>query len=99
MCQRLGLAQALIHDPQLLILDEPFTGLDIAGRREIIDRLLALHQQGKTIFFSSHILEDVARLATHVGIIHQGRSLGSYPVEDFKNDDLETFFLEKIHVQ
>ena len=99
MCQRLGLAQALIHDPQLLVLDEPFTGLDIAGRREIIDRLLELHQQGKTIFFSSHILEDVARLATHVGIIHQGRSLGSYPVEDFKNDDLETFFLEKIHVQ
>jgi len=96
MRQRLGLAQALIHDPDLLILDEPFTGLDIAGRREIIDSLHQLHQQGKTIFFSSHILEDVARLATHVGIIHQGRSLGVYPVEGFENGELEAFFLEKI---
>ena len=98
MRQRLGLAQALIHNPDLLILDEPFTGLDIAGRREIIDSLHQLHQQGKTIFFSSHILEDVARLATHVGIIHQGRSLGVYPVEGFENDELEGFFLDKIRV-
>lgn len=98
MRQRLGLAQALIHDPDLLILDEPFTGLDIAGRREIIDRLLELHRRGKTIFFSSHILEDVARLATHVGIIHQGRSLGVYPVEGFENDELEAFFLDRIRM-
>ncbi|MEA3241726.1 MAG: ABC transporter ATP-binding protein [Pseudomonadota bacterium] len=96
MRQRFGLAQALIHDPDFLILDEPFTGLDIAGRREIIDRLRMLHQQGKTIFFSSHILEDVARLATHVGIIHQGQSLGVYPVEGFENGELEAFFLDKI---
>jgi ABC-2 type transport system ATP-binding protein len=95
MRQRLGLAQALIHDPDLLILDEPFTGLDIAGRREIIDRLRMLHQQGKTIFFSSHILEDVARLATHVGIIHRGISLGVYRAEELGNQP-EEFFLEKI---
>jgi ABC-2 type transport system ATP-binding protein len=95
MRQRLGLAQALIHDPDLLILDEPFTGLDIAGRREIVDRLRELHRQGKTIFFSSHILEDVARLATRVGIIHQGRFLGVFGAEELgsRPDD---FFLEKI---
>lgn len=96
MRQRLGLAQALMHDPDLLILDEPFTGLDIAGRREIIDRLADLHRQGKTIFFSSHILEDVVRLATHVGIIHRGRSLGIFPVAELAGRP-EEFFLEKIH--
>jgi len=95
MRQRLGLAQALMHDPDLLILDEPFTGLDIAGRREIIDRLIELHRQGKTIFFSSHILEDVVRLATHVGIIHQGRSLGIFPVAELDGRP-EEFFLDKI---
>jgi len=95
MRQRLGLAQALIHDPDLLILDEPFTGLDISGRREIIDRLLELHRQGKTIFFSSHILEDVARLATHVGIIHRGSSLGVCRAGELGTRP-EEFFLEKI---
>ncbi len=95
MRQRLGLAQALMHDPDLLVLDEPFTGLDIAGRREIIDRLIELHQQGKTIFFSSHILEDVVRLATHVGIIHQGRFLGVFKAEELEGRP-EEFFLEKI---
>ncbi|MBW1645283.1 MAG: ABC transporter ATP-binding protein [Deltaproteobacteria bacterium] len=96
MRQRLGLAQALVNDPDLLVLDEPFTGLDIAGRREIIARLRLLHRQGKTIFFSSHILGDVARLASHVGIIHQGRCLGTMPVGGLDEEALEELFLARL---
>ncbi len=96
MRQRLGLAQALVNDPDLLVLDEPFTGLDIAGRREIITRLQLLHQRGKTIFFSSHILGDVARLATRVGIIHRGRCLGTMAAAGLEEGELEELFLSRL---
>jgi ABC-2 type transport system ATP-binding protein len=74
--QRLGLAKALLHHPQVLILDEPANGLDPAGVVEVRELLheLAL-QQGVTIFMSSHLLSEVARIATRFGIIHQGRLL------------------------
>lgn len=74
--QRLGLAKALLHHPQLLILDEPSNGLDPAGIVEI--RILLLHlarEQGVTVFISSHILGEVSRLAHRIGIIHQGHLL------------------------
>jgi ABC-2 type transport system ATP-binding protein len=72
--QRLGLAKALLHRPRLLILDEPANGLDPAGVVEVRELLRALvQQQGVTIFMSSHILGEVARLATRIGIIHHGR--------------------------
>jgi ABC-2 type transport system ATP-binding protein len=71
--QRLGLAKALIHDPQLLILDEPANGLDPAGIVEIRELLLDLtREQGRTVFMSSHILVEVTRLAGRIGIIHKG---------------------------
>lgn len=74
--QRLGLAKALLHNPVLLILDEPTNGLDPAGIVEIRNLLRQLaHEQGVTIFMSSHILGEVARLADRIGIIHQGRLL------------------------
>jgi ABC-2 type transport system ATP-binding protein len=74
--QRLGLAKALLHEPRLLLLDEPANGLDPAGIVEIRSLLLELaHQQGTTVFMSSHILAEVARLASRIGIIHQGRLL------------------------
>jgi ABC-2 type transport system ATP-binding protein len=74
--QRLGLARALLHKPQLLILDEPASGLDPAGVVEIRGLLAGLaREKGVTVFMSSHILTEVDRLATRIGIIHEGRLL------------------------
>jgi ABC-2 type transport system ATP-binding protein len=73
MLQRIGIAQALINDPHLVILDEPMSGLDPVGRKEIRDLILHLKMQGKTIFFSSHILHDAELLCDRVGILLKGR--------------------------
>lgn len=81
--QRLGLAKALLHEPQLLILDEPANGLDPAGIVEIRELLLRLcRERGVTVFLASHILAEVARLANRIGIIHQGRLLQELDVTD-----------------
>ena len=72
MIQRLGLAQAMINDPDLLILDEPFSGLDPIGRKDLRTIILSLREQGKTIFFSSHILQDMELMVDRVGIILDG---------------------------
>jgi ABC-2 type transport system ATP-binding protein len=75
MKQRLGLARALINDPELLILDEPTNGLDPRGRREIHDVLLDLSRQHRVgVLLCTHLLDDVERLCTRIGIIHQGRT-------------------------
>ena len=72
MLQRAGLAQALMNDPELVVLDEPMSGLDPIGRKEIRDLIVELREQGKTVFFSSHILSDVEAIADHVAIIARG---------------------------
>jgi ABC-2 type transport system ATP-binding protein len=73
MVQRLGLAQAVLHDPPLLILDEPMSGLDPIGRKEVRDLILELRRRGKTIFFSTHILNDVETICDEVGMVMRGR--------------------------
>lgn len=73
MLQRIGIAQALINDPHLVVLDEPMSGLDPVGRKEIRDLILSLREQGKTVFFSSHILHDAEVLCDRVGILLKGR--------------------------
>lgn len=77
MVQRLGIAQALINDPELIFLDEPMSGLDPIGRHEMRDLILELRKQGKTIFFSTHILSDAEMLCDRVGILNRGKLLGS----------------------
>ncbi|MCK4762314.1 MAG: ABC transporter ATP-binding protein [Candidatus Aminicenantes bacterium] len=73
MIQRVGLAQSLINDPDLIILDEPFSGLDPIGRKELRDIILSLKADGRTIFFSSHILQDMELIVDKVGIILNGK--------------------------
>jgi len=82
MLQRVGIAQAIIHDPQILFFDEPMSGLDPIGRREVRDLMEELKQQGKTIFFSTHILSDAESLCDRVAIIHRGELRGVGAVAD-----------------
>jgi ABC-2 type transport system ATP-binding protein len=85
--QRLGLAKALIHDPRLLILDEPANGLDPAGIVEIRELLLELTRQfGRTVFMSSHILAEVSHLAGRIGIIHNGCLLRELTIDELERD-------------
>jgi ABC-2 type transport system ATP-binding protein len=83
MKQRLGMANALVHDPEVLIFDEPMSGLDPVGRHQIKGLIAELKQQGKTIFFSSHILSDIEALCDRIGVIHKGVLLYSGGLEDF----------------
>jgi ABC-2 type transport system ATP-binding protein len=73
LLQRVGLAQAIINDPELIFLDEPMSGLDPLGRRDVRDLILRLRQRGCTVFFSSHILSDAEALCNRVGIMAKGR--------------------------
>ncbi len=82
MMQRLGLAQALLHDPELVILDEPMSGLDPMGRAEVRNLIRELKSHGKTVFFSSHILSDVEALCDRVVMLHRGRKVAEGTVEE-----------------
>jgi ABC-2 type transport system ATP-binding protein len=82
LLQRVGLAQALINDPEVVFLDEPMSGLDPLGRRQVRDLILTLRDRGCTVFFSSHILSDAETLCSRVGIMAQGRMVASGRVSD-----------------
>ena len=82
MLQRIGLAQALIQDPKLVILDEPTAGVDPVGSRQIRDLILKLRERGITVFLCSHLLEQVQEVCDHVGIIFQGKMVKEGRLED-----------------
>jgi ABC-2 type transport system ATP-binding protein len=82
MLQRVGIAQALINDPELVVLDEPMSGLDPVGRKEVRDLILRLKESGKTILFSSHILHDAELLCDRVAMILKGRLVASGHVSE-----------------
>jgi ABC-2 type transport system ATP-binding protein len=100
MLQRLGIAQALINDPELIFLDEPNTGLDPVGRRDIRRIIKGLKDQGKTILLNSHLLPDVNELCDRIMILHHGRCVALTSVEEISKSghyhDLEEFFMEAI---
>ena len=79
MLQRVGIAQAILHDPKLVFLDEPMSGLDPMGRREVRDLIQGLRDEGKTVFFSTHILSDAEALCTRVAVLNHGelKALGA----------------------
>ena len=82
MNQRVGIAQALLHDPELVILDEPMSGLDPIGRAEVRDLILRLKRRGKTVFFSTHIIPDVEMICDRIGLINRGRMVSEGSVSE-----------------
>src|SRR5215472_7436240 len=95
MLQRVGLAQAILHDPKLVILDEPMSGLDPIGRHEVRDIILELKRAGKTVLFSTHILTDAEMLCDRVGVIVGGKLRGLGAPEqlvDMKTQGMEILF-------
>ncbi|TNE73364.1 ABC transporter ATP-binding protein [bacterium] len=97
--QRLGLAKAMIHKPKLLILDEPINGLDPAGIVEIRTLLQELAQQGSTIFLSSHILSEIAKLANRIGIIHQGKLIHELTQSDLHHQLHQSVIIDTSEAQ
>jgi ABC-2 type transport system ATP-binding protein len=94
MLQRAGICFALLHDPSVVILDEPMSGLDPIGRKMVFDLVMELKEQGKTIFFCSHILNDVERLCDRIGLMHNGRLIKEFARADFLPDTVNPVFLQ-----
>ncbi len=91
MTQRIGLAQAIQHEPDLVILDEPMSGLDPIGRREVRDLILSLRESGKTVFFSSHILQDAEMICDRVAILKRGSLLSVGSLDELVSDRVRWF--------
>ncbi len=98
MLQRIGIAQTLLGDPKLLILDEPLSGLDPIGRKMVLDLLLLLKQEGKTIFFSTHILHDIERTCDEIAILAHGKMqfCGSLHDRVFAHDESYQLCFENV---
>jgi ABC-2 type transport system ATP-binding protein len=89
MLQRVGIAQAIVHDPEVIFLDEPMSGLDPLGRHEMRELIQDLKDRGKTIFFSTHILSDAEALCDRVAVIHKGELRGVGVVNDLRSSMAE----------
>ena len=87
MLQRIGIAQAILHDPDLVLLDEPMSGLDPMGRREMRNLISSLASNGKTIIFTSHLIQDVEAICDDIAILEQGVLFGVGPVSQFLEED------------
>jgi ABC-2 type transport system ATP-binding protein len=100
MLERIGLASALLNDPGFLILDEPTTGLDPIGSRDMRNLFLRLRDEGKTILLSSHYLSEVERISDRVGILHQGKLMDIGNIRElmvkWQTDDIEDLFIKVI---
>jgi ABC-2 type transport system ATP-binding protein len=98
MLQRIGIAQALVNDPELVFLDEPMTGLDPVGRVEVKRIIQGLHERGKTVMFNSHILSDVNELCSRIAIMRGGRVVwqGSVTEASDQAATLEDFFIRMV---
>jgi len=94
MTQRLGICQALLHEPELLILDEPFSGLDPIGRKEIRELLVELRDQGKTLMLTSHVLGDVEALADRVAILQRGKVVAYGAIHELLRPEVRRVELE-----
>ena len=90
MLQRMGIAQALVADPELVVLDEPMGGLDPVGRKEFRDIIVDLRERGKTVFFSTHILSDVEMICDRVGIVIEGRMVEVGRLSEILTGDIES---------
>ncbi len=98
MMQRVGLAQALLHDPELLILDEPMSGLDPIGRRQVRELILAERKRGKTIIFTSHVLSDVELLCDRIAIINRGQVVARGTLDELLKHDVRRTRIEVTRV-
>ncbi|MDD5686841.1 MAG: ABC transporter ATP-binding protein [Elusimicrobia bacterium] len=96
MLQRVGVAQALLHKPELLILDEPFTGLDPIGLKDMRDVILKLKGEGKTVFFSSHIISEAEKICNRVAIIYKGKLLRVVKMNEIQPGSLEDIFISEV---
>jgi len=94
MLQRVGLAQALLNDPSLVLLDEPLGGLDPLGRKELRDIIVRLKEEGKTVFLSSHILQDIEMICDRVAILVDGKIINQGLLQDLISQKI--FFTEVI---
>lgn len=100
MLQRLGIAQSLVNDPDIVFWDEPMSGLDPIGRRDVREIISQLQQKGKTIFFNSHLLPDVNEVCNRVGVLVKGRLVKEEEIKNIDRGggyrDLEDFFLAQV---
>lgn len=98
MLQRIGLAQALLNDPSIIFLDEPQSGLDPFGRKEVRDIILQLKEAGKTVFFSSHILSDAEMICDRVGILYKGELIDAGPLSKMLSARVKWYEIVASHI-